>query len=89
MHSKSQIDLDPREIDAFVCGMSPRQELVHRLAVRDVCDRCRGDRLFMKRTDALIFEFRKNLSAVLREANQLSAELMASVDDEGRSAKAP
>jgi hypothetical protein len=28
MHSKSQIDLDPREIDAFVCGMSPRQELV-------------------------------------------------------------
>jgi hypothetical protein len=43
----------------------------------------------MKRTDALIFEFRRNLSAVLREANQLSAELMASVDDEGRSAKAP
>jgi hypothetical protein len=43
----------------------------------------------MKRTYALIFEFRRNLSAVLREASQLSAELMASVDDEGTSAKAP
>ena len=89
MHSKSQVDRDPREIDAFVRWMSPRQELVYRLAVRDVCDRCRGDRLFMKRTDALIFEFRRNLAAVLREANQLSAELRTTVEDAGRSAQAP
>ena len=72
-------ELDPREADAFVRGMAPRQELVYRLAIRGMCARCRGDRQFTQRTDALIEQFRKELPAVLREANKLGEELTTAV----------
>jgi hypothetical protein len=71
-------ELDPHEADAFVRGMPPRQELVYRLAVRGLSARCRGDRRFIKRIDQLMFEFRKDLPAVLREARKLEGELAAS-----------
>jgi hypothetical protein len=77
--SKASFELDPREADAFVRGMAPRQELVYRLAIRGICLRCRGDRQFTKRTDALIDQFRKDLPAVLRDANKLADELTAAV----------
>jgi hypothetical protein len=72
-------ELDPREVHRFVRPMAPRQELVYRLAVRGLCLRCRGDRAFTRRTDALTEQFRKDLAAVLREAEKLSAELTAAV----------
>jgi hypothetical protein len=73
-----RFELDPREADAFVRGMEPRQELIYRLAVRGLCPRCRGDRQFRARTEELVFEFRKDIGAVLREADALAAELTAS-----------
>jgi hypothetical protein len=75
----SCFELDPREADAFVCGMPLRQELVYRLAIRRACARCRGDRRFKKRTHELLFEFRKDLRAVLKEAAKLEAKLVAAV----------
>jgi hypothetical protein len=72
-------ELDPREAERFVRGMPLRQELVYRLAVRGLCPRCRGDRQFRARTDALIERFRKDLPTALKEAEALSAELTASM----------
>jgi hypothetical protein len=72
-------ELDPRKAERFVRGMPSRQELVYRLAIRGLCERCRGDRAFTKRTDVLIEQFRKDLPVVLREANKLGEELTASV----------
>jgi hypothetical protein len=72
-------ELDPREAARFVRGMPPRQELVYRLAIRGLCERCRGDRAFTKRTDVLIELFRKELPAVLAGAAKLSEELAAAV----------
>jgi hypothetical protein len=46
-------ELDPREAERFVRGMPLRQELVYRLDVRGLCPRCRGDRQFRARTEAL------------------------------------
>jgi hypothetical protein len=71
-------ELDPREAARFVRGMPPRQELVYRLAIRGLGERCRGDRAFTKRTDLLIEQFRKDLPTVLKEANKLGEELAAS-----------
>jgi hypothetical protein len=72
-------ELDPREAEDFIRPLPARQQLVYRLAVRGLCRRCRSDRRFTRRTDALIEQFRKDLSAVLKEADKLSAELVASV----------
>jgi hypothetical protein len=73
------LDLDPGEVRVLLRGLPPRQELVYRLAVRGLCPRCRGDRVFRQRTDDLVERFRKDLPAVLKEADKLSAELTASV----------
>ena len=67
--------LDPREVDALVANLAPRQELVYRLALRGLCDRCRGDRAFEQRTEELMLGFGRDLSAVLAEAAQLSRKL--------------
>jgi len=75
----SDFELDPREVEEFIRPLPARQQLVYRLAVRGLCARCRGDRQFRRRTDALTEQFRKELSAVLKEADQLAAELTASV----------
>jgi hypothetical protein len=77
--SKASFELDPREVEDFIRPMPARQQLVYRLAVRGLCPRCRGDRVFTKRTDALIEQFRKDLPAVLKEANKLGEELTAAV----------
>jgi hypothetical protein len=74
-----RFELDPREADAFVRGMPPRQELVYRLAVRGLCQRCRGDRQFRRRTDELLSRFLDDLPAVMKEAAALEAELAGSV----------
>ena len=73
------LELDPGEVTVLLRGLPPRQELVYRLAIRGLSERCRGDRQFRHRTDALAEQFRKELPAVLREAEKLSAELTASV----------
>ncbi len=72
-------ELDPREAERFVRGMPLRRELIYRLAVRGLCPRCGSDRQFRARTEALTEQFRKDLPAVLKEANKLSIELTASV----------
>ena len=66
---------DPREIDAFVAKLDPRRELVYRIAVRDLCDRCRCDRRFKQRTEELMQRFKGELSSVLIEAGKLTADL--------------
>jgi hypothetical protein len=72
-------ELDPREVENFIRPLPARQQLIYRLAVRGLCPRCRGDRVFRQRTDALVERFRKDLPAALNEADKLSAELTASV----------
>jgi hypothetical protein len=72
-------ELDPREVEDFIRPLSARQQLVYRLAVRGLCPRCRGDRVFRQRTDALVERFRKDLPVVLRDANKLADELTAAV----------
>jgi hypothetical protein len=32
---------DPRDIDAYVAKLDPRRDLIYRIAIRDLCDRCR------------------------------------------------
>jgi hypothetical protein len=76
---KPSFELDPREVEEFVRPLPARQQLVYRLAVRGLCARCRGDRTFRQRTDALIERFRKDLPALLSEANKLDEELTAAV----------
>jgi hypothetical protein len=76
---KFQFELDAREVEKFIRPLPARQQLIYRLAVRGLCPRCRGDRVFRQRTDALVEQFRKDLPAVLKEADKLSAELTASV----------
>jgi hypothetical protein len=73
------LDLDPGEVRVLLRGLPPRQELVYRLAVRGLSERCRGDRQFKQRTDALVEQYRKDLPAVLNEANKLAEEITASV----------
>jgi hypothetical protein len=69
------LTFNPREIDAFVAKLDPRRELVYRIAIRDLCDRCRCDRKFKQRTEELMQRFRGELSAVLAEADKLTADL--------------
>jgi hypothetical protein len=76
---KPTFELDPREVENFIRPLPARQQLVYRLAIRGLCPRCRGDRVFRQRTDALVERFRKDLPALLKEADKLSAELTASV----------
>jgi hypothetical protein len=76
---KPTFELDPREVEDFIRPLPPRQQLVYRLAIRGLCARSRGNRAFMARTDALVAQFHKELPAVLREADALSAELKASL----------
>lgn len=59
----------------MVAKLDPRQELVYRLALRGLSDRCRGDRAFTERTDALMAEHSADLAAVLAEAAQLARKL--------------
>jgi len=72
---KSGLTFNPHEIDAFVARLDPRRELVYRIAIRDLCDRCRCDRKFKQRTEDLMQRFRGELSAVLAEASKLTADL--------------
>ena len=71
----SGLTFNPRGIDAFVAKLDPRRELVYRIAVRDLCDRCRCDRRFKQRTEELMQRFNSELSAVLTEAGKLAADL--------------
>ena len=77
--SKVSFELDPREVENFIRPLPARQQLIYRLAVRGLCPRCRGDRVFRQRTDARVEQFRKDLPAVLRDANKLADELTAAV----------
>lgn len=77
----SRFELDPLEVDRFVRPLGQRAELVYRLAIRGLRERCRGDRQFRQRTDELMEKFRKDLPAVLAEARTLADEFIASVSD--------
>jgi hypothetical protein len=72
----SGLTFEPREIDAFVAKLDPRREFVCRIAIRDLCDRCRCDRKFKQRTEELMQRFKGELSAVLIDASKLAADLM-------------
>jgi hypothetical protein len=61
--------------------LGQRAELVYRLAIRGLRERCHGDRQFKQRTDGLTEKFRKDLPAVLAEARTLADEFIASVSD--------
>jgi hypothetical protein len=41
---KPRFTLNPRDMDALVAQLDPRLELAYRLAIRGLCDGCRGDR---------------------------------------------
>ena len=69
------LTFDPREIDAFVAKLDPRRELVYRVAIRDLCNRCRCDRRFKQRTEELMQRFNGELGAVLTDAGKLAADL--------------
>jgi hypothetical protein len=71
------LEVDPREADRFVRPLGQRAELVYRLALRGLSDRCRGDRQFRDRTEVLMARFRKYLPQLLKEAEKLSAELVS------------
>ena len=71
------LDLDPGEITVLMRGLPLRQELVYRFAVRRLSARCRGDRQFRQRTEELTTRFRAELPAIMREADELVAELAA------------
>lgn len=75
----ASFEIEPREVEYFVCTLPPREELIYRLAVRALSARCRGDRQFRQRTETLVLQFGQDLPAVLVEADKLSAELAASV----------
>jgi hypothetical protein len=74
---KFQFELDPREAEEFVRPLPARQQLVYRIAIRGICARCRGDRTFRTRTEALIDKFKTELPAILAEAAKLGDELKA------------
>jgi hypothetical protein len=69
------LTFEPREIDAFVAKLDPRRELVFRIAIADLCDRCRCDRKFKQRTEELMQRFNGELNAVLIDAGKLAADL--------------
>jgi hypothetical protein len=69
------LTFDPREIDAYVAKLDPRRELVYRLAMRGLCDRCRSDRRFTARTDEIMQRFNNEVNAVMADANRLAFEL--------------
>ena len=75
MSMKPRFTFDPREVDGYVSKLDPRRELVYRLAIRGLCNRCRGDRAFQDRTSTLMLKFGSELDAVLREAGELKQEL--------------
>jgi hypothetical protein len=73
--SEWQLEFDPREVDVLVVNLDPRRELVYRIAIRELCDRCRCDRKFKQRTEELMQRFDGELSAMLAEAGKLAADL--------------
>jgi hypothetical protein len=73
-----ELELDPREAEDFVRPLPARQQLVYRLAIRGICARCRGDRAFQARTEALAAKFKAELPAIMTEAAKLADGLTAS-----------
>jgi hypothetical protein len=71
------LELDPNEVTVLMRGLAPRRELIYRLAIRGLCERCRGDRQFRQRTDELTTKFKSDLPAILAEATKLGDELTA------------
>jgi len=70
-----RFEFDPREVHAYVSKLAPREELIYRLVIRGLCERCRGDRAFTARTGDLMARFRNDLAAVVDEARQLAGDL--------------
>jgi DNA-binding MarR family transcriptional regulator len=73
------LELDPNEVTVLMRGLAPRRELIYRLAIRGLCERCRGDREFRERTEELTAKFKAELQAILAEAAKLGDDLLASV----------
>lgn len=69
------LTFDPREVDAYVSKLDDRRELVYRLAIRGLCDRCGADRRFRVRTEELRRWFAADLDAIEAEADGLAREL--------------
>jgi hypothetical protein len=80
MALKSHGSFDPREVDAIVAKLDPRQELVHRLAIRWLCRRCCADKEFGTRTGQLTAKVHGNFAEIRTEALRLAAELARGSD---------
>jgi hypothetical protein len=75
---------DPRDkaLLAWLALLLPRQELIARLAVRGLCDRCRDDRAWRARVDELMPRFGNKaakIGVLLREAERLERDLVTSL----------
>jgi hypothetical protein len=75
MMTSPSLTFDPREVDAYVSKLDERRELVYRLAIRGLCDRCGTDRRFRARTQELRRWFAADLDAIEAEADGLAREL--------------
>jgi hypothetical protein len=70
-------ELDPGEVLKLTANLPPRDRLAYLLAARGLCPRCRGDRIYRAAVDDLTGAHRKDLPAILREAEKTAAQLMA------------
>jgi hypothetical protein len=71
------LDLDDREVETFLkAAVTPREELVYRLAHRDSCPRLRSSWPFRQRLrDLMIGVQHSEVSSVLAEAADLERSL--------------
>ena len=73
---------DPRwaELEALLDSLEPRTEYVYRIALMAISEQCRGDRMFMQRTEALRVLLRLDedeVAEVYVEARKLQERLAA------------
>jgi hypothetical protein len=71
------IELDDREVENFLrAATTPRDELIYRLALRDLCPRLRSDWHFRQRLQELLTGVPLyEVSAVLAAADELERSL--------------
>lgn len=72
----TRFEFDPREVEQYLKPLEPRQELIYRMAIVSLCDRCRGDPGFRRRLARLQARFAGDLGEILVEAGQLRDELV-------------
>jgi len=72
----TRFEFDPGEVERYLKPLEPRDELVYRMAILSLCDRCRGDSGFRRRLTQLQTRFAGELGDILVEAGRLREELV-------------